>query len=258
MGGLVARYYLMYGSRPLNGTGEMPVTWAGARHVDKLIVVGTPNGGSVYPFKDLVEGFKLSPILPRFQAAVIGTMPSTYELLPPGSGAPLIDEHSQPIDYYDVAQWESRNWGLLDPEQDEVLASLMPEVGDPGQRRSRARGHLQKMLRNARAFHTALSCACRPPAGLELHAFVGDAVQTGSRVQVGADGKMEIIDWIAGDGSVTRPSVLRDLRRPDEMSQRLKSPIPWTGTHFVFSDHVKMTADPAFVDNVLHLLLERP
>ena len=258
MGGLVARYYLMYGGRPLNSTGDMQVTWAGARHVDKLIVVGTPNGGSVYPFKDLAEGFKLSPILPTFQPAVIGTMPSTYELLPPGQDGPLIDEHSDPIDYYDVAEWEHRNWGLLDPKQDGVLAELMPDVADASERRRRARGHLDKLLRNARAFHRAMSCACRPPDNLELHAFIGDSVMTGSRVQVDAGGGMEIIDLIAGDGSVTRQSVLRDLRRPDEMAQRMKSPIPWTGTHFVFSNHVQMTADPAFVDNVLHLLLERP
>jgi len=258
MGGLVARYHLMYGSQPLSRDGRMSVTWAGARHVDKLIVVGTPNGGSVYPFKDLKEGFRLSPILPKFEPAVIGTMPSTYELLPPGGGAPLIDEHSKPIDFYDVGEWESRGWGLMDFDQDGVLAELMPEVSDPTERRDRARGHLVKMLRNAKAFHRAMNCDCRPPSGLELHAFVGDAVQTGSRVQVDSDGSMEIIDWIAGDGSVTRRSVLRDMRGPDEAAQRMKSPIPWTGTHFVFSDHVKMTGDPSFVDNVLHLLLERP
>ena len=146
----------------------------------------------------------------------------------------------------------------MDPKQDKILAQLMPEVSDPADRRSRARGQLTKLLKNAKAFHRAMNCSCRPPAGLELHAFVGDAVQTGSRVKIEADGSMEIIDLVAGDGSVTRPSVLRDLRGPDEGAMRMKSPIPWTGTHFIFSDHVKMTGDPSFVDNVLHLLLERP
>lgn len=177
---------------------------------------------------------------------------------PPEPDGPLIDEHSKPISYYDVDEWEKRGWGLLDSEQDKVLASLLPEVTDPSERRQVARGHLAKMLRNARAFHRAINCSCRPPSDLELHAFVGDAELTGSRVQVSSGGKMEIIDWIPGDGSVTRASVLRDMRRPEEASQRMKTPIPWTGTQFVFSDHVRMTTDPAFVDNVLHLLLERP
>jgi tRNA pseudouridine-54 N-methylase len=38
----------------------------------------------------------------------------------------------------------------------------------------------------------------------------------------------------------------------------LTSPIRWSNAHFIFSDHIGMTHDPAFVDNVLHLLMERP
>ena len=258
MGGLIARYYLMYGGRPLDAKGEMPVTWAGARHVDKLIVVGTPNGGSVYPFNDIKEGFRLSPVVPRFKAAAIGTMPSVYELLPPEQDGALIDEHSHPIPYYDVAEWERRGWGLLDPAYADDLAALMPETTEAAERLTRARDHLAKLLHNARAFHRAINRESRLPSGLELHSFAGDAVKTGSRVQVSAGGEMQIIDWIPGDGTVTRASVLRDLRKPDQAARRLVSPIPWTSSYFVFTDHVGMTSDPAFVDNVLHLLLERP
>lgn len=258
MGGLVARYYLMYGDRALSSSGDMPVTWAGAKHVEKLIVVGTPNGGSIYPFHDIIDGFRLSPLLPHFKAVAIGTMPSVYELLPPESDGAIIDEHSQPIAYYDVAEWERRGWGLLDPECADDLAALMPETPDLIERQRIARGHLSKLLLNARAFHQAINRPSRPPSGLELYSFAGDAVKTGSRMQVSADGGMQIIDWIAGDESVTRASVLRDLRKPNQVAQRLTSPIPWTASYFVFTDHVGMTADPAFVDNVLHILLERP
>lgn len=258
MGGLVARYYLMYGGRSLATSGDMPVTWAGARHVEKLIVVGTPNGGSIYPFHDIKEGFRLSALLPPFKAVAIGTMPSVYELLPPEADGPLIDEHSRPIAYYDVAEWERRGWGVLDPAHADELADIMPETPDPTERMRQARAHLAKLLVNARAFHRAINRNARPPSNLEMYSFAGDAVKTGSRVQVAADGKAHIIDWIPGDGSVTRASVLRDLRKPHQAAQRLTSPIPWTASYFVFTDHVGTTADPAFVDNVLHILLERP
>jgi hypothetical protein len=33
-------------------------------------------------------------------------------------------------------------------------------------------------------------------------------------------------------------------------------PIPWTGVFFLFSDHLGLTRDPVFVDNVVYLLLE--
>ncbi|MEP4076873.1 lipase/acyltransferase domain-containing protein [Haloferula sp.] len=258
MGGLVARYHLMYGGRRLNADGQMPVTWAGARRVEKLIMVGTPNGGSAYAYKNLNEGLKLSSLLPTIQPAVIGTMPSAYELLPPEGDGALIDEHSEPINYYNVDEWERRGWGLMNPDQDKVLAELMPDEGDPGARRNRARSHLKKVLTNARAFHRAINRPAALPLGVEVHAFVGDAVSTASRLQVQGDGELSLIDWIPGDGTVTRKSVMRDLRTPEEAGSPVKGPIKWTGAHFVFSDHVGMTSDPAFVDNVLYLLLERP
>jgi len=258
MGGLIARYHLMYGGRALAADGRMPVTWAGARHVDKLIVVGTPNGGAVEPFQHLREGFRLSPLLSRVPAAVVGTMPSIYELLPPAGERPLIDRDSRPLDALDPELWARLGWGLMDPRQDRVLEVLMPGEPRVATRRARARAQLDKLLANARAFRRALDRPCRPPAGTELHAFIGDAVDTPSRVQIDNDGEPALIDWIAGDGAVTRRSVLRDRRGPGEEGSRLRSPIPWTGTQFVFSDHLGMTSDPAFVDNVLHLLLERP
>lgn len=258
MGGLVARYFLMYGGKPLQPEGRMPVTWAGARHVEKLVMVGTPSDGSVYPIQQLVEGFQLAPLLPRLDAAVIATMPSIYELLPPSHARAVIDADSQPLAMENRSVWESLGWGLADPGQDEVLQDLLPGVATPKARREIALGHLAKMLRNASAFHRAMEVTAVPPAGVELHAFAGDAVSTGSRVQVSKDLSPEIIDWIPGDGSVTRRSMLMDRRTAEQAGDRLKSPISWTGSHFVFSDHVNMTSDSAFVDNVLHILLERP
>ena len=38
----------------------------------------------------------------------------------------------------------------------------------------------------------------------------------------------------------------------------LQSPIAWSGVQFLFSDHLGLTEDPAFADNVLFLLLEQP
>lgn len=258
MGGLVARYYLMYGGRPLDPDGEMPVTWAGARHVEKLVMVGTPNDGSIYPLQQLSGGFRLAPFLPEMDAAVIGTMPSLYELLPRAEQHAVIDRNSHPIPIETPAAWEALGWGLADPAQDKVLQDLLPEMATVSERRAAALAHLSKLLHNARAFHRAMGAPCNPPPGVELHAFAGDAVSTGSRAQVDAEGRPEIIDWIPGDGSVTRRAMLMDRRTGAEAGERLKSPIHWADANFIFADHIGMTHDPTFVDNVLHLLMERP
>jgi pimeloyl-ACP methyl ester carboxylesterase len=258
MGGLVARYYLMYGKQPLRHEATMPVTWAGAQHVDKLIMVGTPNDGSINVVQQLSSGYRIAPFLPKMDAAVVATMPSLYELLPHPQAHAVIDEHSRPIALETLSAWETLRWGLADPDQDEVLQDLLPDLSSASERRAAALAHLSKLLRNAQAFHRAMEAPCNPPPGVEIHAFAGDAVATGSRAQINSKGKPEIIDWIPGDGSVTRRSMLLDRRTAAEAGERLKSPIRWTDTRFVFSDHIGMTRDPAFVDNVLHILLERP
>lgn len=258
MGGLVARYYAMYGKRPLASGGKMAVTWAGAKDLDKLVMVGTPNDGSIYPVQQLSEGYKLAPFFPRIPPAVIGTMPSMYELMPRTEAGAVIDKDSNPIAIFQTESWKSLNWGLADPAQEQILAQLLPEIADSQERRKIAIAHLSKMLSNARDFHRAMNAKAVPPAGFQIHAFAGDAVSTGSRAQVGADGVPAIIDYLAGDGVVTRKSMLMDRRGKGSEGGRLQSPIHWTHSQFVFSDHKKMTSDPAFVDNVLHLLLERP
>ena len=77
MGGLVARYYLRYGATDLPEDGSLPpVTWAGAQEVDRLILVGTPNLGSMDALKNLVLGFNPSFLLPKFHPTLLATMPS--------------------------------------------------------------------------------------------------------------------------------------------------------------------------------------
>ncbi|MEL7472818.1 MAG: hypothetical protein AAGK04_05815, partial [Planctomycetota bacterium] len=67
MGGMVARYYLRYGAAPLPADGSLPpLTWAGADQVEHLIMVGTPNGGSVHAFLQLLRGTPPIPFVPDY------------------------------------------------------------------------------------------------------------------------------------------------------------------------------------------------
>lgn len=258
MGGMIARYYAMYGKRQLAPGGKMAVTWAGARHLDKLVMVGTPNDGSIYPVQQLREGYKLAPLFPRVPPAVVATMPSMYELLPRAESGAVIDRDSKPIAIFQTEAWSSLSWGLADPAQEEIISRLLPNTATSEERREIATKHLSKMLSNARDFHRAMNVNATLPAGFKIYAFAGDAVSTGSRAQVGDDGVPAIIDYLPGDGVVTRKSMLMDRRGKGNEGGRLQSPIRWTHSQFVFSNHMDMTSDPAFVDNVLHLLLERP
>jgi len=61
MGGLIARYAAMYGDADLSNTDEkIQPTWAGAVHINKIVMIGVPNEGR------LTYGAGANPTWPRF------------------------------------------------------------------------------------------------------------------------------------------------------------------------------------------------
>ena len=104
MGGLVTRYFLMYGGQDLPADGSLPeLTWEGANLVERVILIGTPNAGSARAFRDLVQGTRLAPILPYYSPALMGTFPSIYQLLPRPRHRPVVWDRDteRPVDILD-------------------------------------------------------------------------------------------------------------------------------------------------------------
>jgi pimeloyl-ACP methyl ester carboxylesterase len=261
MGGLLARYYLRYGTADLPEDGSTPpLTWAGAAHVQRLVLVGTPNAGSISGLVNLVEGTRLSFVIPRYPPSLIGTMPSIYQLLPRTRHRAILAADGEPLDVFDAKVWQRYGWGLASPEADPVLADLLPEAADAETRRRIASDHLAKSLRRARRFHAALDLPAAPPADTYLHLFAGDARDTPAVTQVSADGRLETIVHGPGDDTVLRSSAVMDERvgRDEQWTPGLVSPIAWRDVSFVFTDHLTMTRDPTFTDNVLYRLLDAP
>jgi pimeloyl-ACP methyl ester carboxylesterase len=260
MGGLVARYYLRYGAADLPEDGSLPkLTWAGAEHVEHLVIIGTPNAGSMDSLEDLIHGASVDSLFPRYPAAVLSTMPSMYELLPRGRHSPLLRADGEPVtDLYDPELWKSQQWGLADPKQDPILKFLLPDIESAEQRREIALDHQAKALRRARQFTSALDLPAKPPDSLKLLLIAGDSEETKKTAQMDTAGGIKIVGNGPGDGTVLRSSALMDERMADNLQSRLISPIHWNQVHFIFSDHLGLTKDPAFTDNVLYFLLESP
>ena len=261
MGGLIARYYLRYGDAdlPADGSPPPPPTWAGARDLRRVILVATPSAGSASALEQLTAGKSFAFFLPDAPAAMLGTMPSIYQLLPRPRHGRVLDADGRPVgDLYDPAVWRSHQWGLADPKSDRVLAWLLPDVIDPAERRRIALDHLVKCLARAKRFHEALDAPADRPAGVELTLFAGDAIATPDGLQTVAAGQLREIAAAPGDGTVTRASALMDERLDGRWTRTLRTSIRWDGVTFVFDDHLGLTRSPAFSDNVLHLLLEKP
>ncbi len=263
MGGLLTRYYLRYGDQDLPADGSTPtVTWAGARDVERVIFVGPPNAGSVDAQMELVQGKSFSVFFPHYDAAVLGTMPSIYQLLPRGRHGFMVDAADSGLVVTNILApelWQNMAWGLASPEQDKVLVKLLPGVADPRTRRRIAVDHQQKCLRRAGQFFAALDAPASPPPGLDLVLIAGDALQTASQVAVDrTNGRIAVKAWAPGDGTVLRSSALMDERQGRPWTAALQSPIHWEQVIFLFSEHLGLTKDPAFTDNMLYMLLEDP
>lgn len=262
MGGLLARYYLEYGDSDLPDDGSIPVpTWAGATNVERLVMIGTPNAGSSEAVANLVQGETLSRLLPRYEAAILGTMPALYQLLPRTRQHPVVAEADRkPLDIMDPQVWAQNRWGLLDPAQHVILQDLLAEVSNPHERLQIAYDHLTKCLARAKAFHAALDEPSTPPPGTTIHLIAGDAHPTVNQFRVDARGALTVTSVQPGDSRVTRASALMDERHSEgvKWSPRLISPVKWDSVNFLFASHLGLTSDPGFTDNILFLLLESP
>ncbi|MEM6855235.1 MAG: hypothetical protein AAF593_12580, partial [Planctomycetota bacterium] len=194
---------------------------------------------------------------PRGEVRTVNRQPETAWLsapLPPGlSPLPV----STP-DLFRLDVWDQSGWGLVSDHQDSELEKLLPNVDSPLTRRLIAEDHLRKCLARANQFHASLDSPQRRPEGLSLVLYAGDGVPTNDVATVNKDGKITSLTRSSGDGTVTRESAVMDERLGTEWEPQLVTPIDWSDVNFLFTDHLGLTADPVFADNVLYLLLESP
>lgn len=263
MGGLVTRYYLMHGPTPLGDDGALPpITWEGAQHFHRVVIVAAPNAGSIVAMDNLINGKELGPFQPFYEAPLLATHPSTWQLMPRarhdrirfGSSAGQAME-----DPYDWRVWQRFGWGMASPEAEPLLSWLLPDIATPEERRDRALVHQRRMLQRAERFHRAIDRWAPKPAGLEMFQVVGGGFQTPANAIVDPEtGSFTINGVEEGDGVVLRASALLDERQGGEYVAGLQTPLRFDTTLFLPDEHVELTRNPVFGDNLLFWLLEQP
>ncbi|HZS04167.1 MAG TPA: hypothetical protein VFD58_04970 [Blastocatellia bacterium] len=260
MGGLVARYYAMYGDRDvLDSTSPTP-DWAGARHLGKLIMMGTPNAGSMDAFRSLLQGYSITEtshphiaLLSPLNRDSIFTYPSAYELLPRNAGAHFLDGQLSGLNLnlFDIETWRRYKWSaafnvqlgkgeqkaLLNEEGEGAVTRVTAQLAAGRER------FLRLALARAAAFHRALDADSTSPDSLRLCLFGGDCEDTLDAVVIITDKKTgqpltlfrpsrAISDrkvrnsawkamFVPGDGRVTRRSLFGLRLEPD-----LNDPLP--------------------------------
>lgn len=262
MGGLISRYFLRYGGQDIDEVSDGDVPWTGSDDVERIIMVGTPNAGSVSSYVELVKGFDAGkPVLPFYPSTILGTYPSLYQLLPrPRHKSITWDgDGDRAVDIYDPKLWDKYGWGLASKssENTRLLESILPNVATPEERRKVALAQQTLVLKRAKRFHELIDKPAIPPEGVELFLVAGDAVDTLSSIKLDpVTGKIKEREYYAGDGTVLRTSALMDERLGQGWTPKLQSPISWSSILFMAADHLGLTQDPSFENNVLYWLLE--
>jgi len=204
MGGLVARYYAMYGERDvLDSQGARP-DWSGARNLGKIVMIGAPNAGSMNALRVLLRGYSAADVgrpsggflrkverkllVDRIGPRVVFTVPAVYQLLPPQRNARFFDAvlNPLPVDLYDVETWRCYEWSaafderIRRRESKRLIKDLGPAAGkaESFRRAVERERFLRVALRRAAAFHNALAAESPPPANLRFIFIGGDCIFT--------------------------------------------------------------------------------
>jgi len=279
MGGLVAQYYLGYGTEDVIGRGgPYTVTWAGAPNIGRMILIGTPLRGTMTAFRTLNTGFSrtMSP-------AVVFTMPSLYELLPSDGRVHIIDPQGNPvdIDLYDADVWVRNGWSVFNP-RDDAARRLVPAAaarpGSPGRDSAEAalKRFLQAALDRARVFHDALAADALGDSPVPIHLFGSDCIPTLDRAVLtrSSSGPVILFDdesapdreapeivkqmLVPGDGTVTAESLLAidvgDYGAADWSAGNRT----FASTFFFCESHGFLPGDHGFQDNLFYVLFHSP
>lgn len=175
MGGLVARYAAMYGASDLKENPQP--NWLGAKHFNKVFMMGTPNEGSMSSLESLYNGYWIDTIRGRYYPEFLSrevsfTIPSIYQLLPHGKSAKFYDDRLNPlsVDIYNINTWKKYGWGII---SDKEYLSKQTKA-----ERLRSEKYLELVLLRAKRFHEALDVKTIIPPSLTFLAYGSDCKNT--------------------------------------------------------------------------------
>lgn len=115
-GGYLCRYAARFGDVSLDEAERGVRRPAAGVTIEKLILVGTANGGSLRILRELNCGRQyLRLIGRRFRREVFFTFPAIYQDLPAYRRDLFVDEQGRPldVDLYDAANWRTYGWSIF-------------------------------------------------------------------------------------------------------------------------------------------------
>lgn len=275
MGGLIARYYMRYGRVDVTDSNDFPVNMYGGDRVRRVILLGTPNLGSVEMLNIFIDGLKLG--LKRINPETLVTMPSLFQLLPHPLNNWIVSIEGKELDrdLFDIDTWRRFEWALFNPKVRARIKAEYQSSQESEKYLASLERYFHKYLERARRFVWSLTVDL-PENHPALIVFGGDCHLTPARIIVeevkgesvvrmypheitqGVEGvDYESLIMEPGDKTVTKASLLgRNVLDPS-VPRHKYSFFPLDHAVLLCEEHNSLTGNISFQDNLLNALLIR-
>ena len=273
MGGLIVRYYLRYGGHDTLDDNEFIVNLHGAQRVRRVILLGTPNLGSVSALHSFIKGFKIG--IRAVPTETLVTMPAAYQLFPHALNDWIVTSAGKPLDrdLFDVEIWHRFQWSIFDPRVRERIMRRHVNQANGAAYLDLLERYFEKHLERARRFTWSLTVPL-PEQPYQLIVLGGDCKLTPARIIVEeVNGISEIRLWPReirhpitavdynlimlepGDGTVTKASLLARESLDPSIPRHKWVSFPLDYPIFLCESHDNLTGNVTFQDSLLHTLL---
>lgn len=280
MGGLVARYAVMYGKNDLPDGKPQP-DWSGEKYFSKIFLFGVPNEGSTGALKTLFEGRSTLgggvdlPFVRNLTPLDVATMPALFQLMPHQRTGRYYDEDLKPlkVDLYDIKTWKKYRWGIYSDDK------YLKEFTDA--EATRFEQYFSLVLQRAKKFHDAIDAYSTKRLSVGMFIIGSDCKNTLDSVVIYEDAKdkkwktltepnsfktskglkvtdeqLKEIMLVPGDGRVSRRSLLAEtLAENRRRSNLFDSALPLTYALFICETHEDITSNVSIQNNVLTALV---
>jgi hypothetical protein len=272
---MLARYYARYGIDDHLDTGKAEPNYLGAQSIRRLLLVGTPNLGTMQPVLSLIRGEDIG--LRKIPSEIVATTTGAPQLMLHPSTPWLLDSKGKivDVDLFDIDTWRQLKWSIFDNRIRDRTRQAKGGGAAGDRYLTVLESYLAKHLCRGRNFMTLMTTETGPE-DIVPYVFGGDCEPTLARIVVEdvrgklvarerpeavvrplADVDYDQLMYDPGDSVVTRASLLGRCEKSaysrcdDIRRMNLAHSI------FICEMHQTLTSNIYFQDNILHNLLSK-